>query len=280
MDVLDLFTAFPGRAFTMSEIMTATGINVASCHAVLSALAGRGYLARRGKAYTLGAALIAVGQAAAQTSPIIGRAQAAAHALNAELGTTVLLSTVAAGEILALTSLPDPSGRQAGIRMGQRVPLVPPAGVHFLAWASEEAITTWISRGETEDEAQIAAWRHELDLTRARGFQVTLRGETTEAFADMMGRMAGGTQPLAYKTEVPHLLTDHGWTLAQPETIDAHTLYDVALIAAPIFDRDGHAMLSLGLGGFAEPIDGARIEALAGRLMETCLRVMREERGA
>jgi DNA-binding IclR family transcriptional regulator len=280
MEILDLFTAFPGRAFSMSEIMRATNINVASCHAVLNALTGRGYLFKRDKNYLLGSALIAVGQAAAAAQPLITRAQAAAHALNVELDVAVLLSTLAGDDILALTSLPDTAGRRPSIRVGQRMPLVPPAGVHFLAWASDETIARWIERGASDDPEEIAYWRHALALTRQRGFQVTLSSPRTAAFAALMQTMAAGTQPLEYKTRASNLITHHGWTFAQPERIEPEQNYPAAFIAAPIFDHAGRALLSLGLGGFDEVLSGAQINFYANRVMETCLQVMREERAA
>jgi DNA-binding IclR family transcriptional regulator len=279
MDILDLFTAFPTRAFTMSEIMRTANINVASCHAILSALSSRGYLLRRGKSYVLGSALIAVGHAASVAQPLIARAQAAAYQLNQELGVAVLLSTLAGDEILALTSLKDRDGIETSLHAGQRMPLIPPAGAHFIAWASDKAVEAWIARAGTDDQDEIAEWRRALELIRARGYQVTLRASQTQAFAELMGRMAAGTPPLEYRTEAKRLIADHGWKLSQPETIEPDSRYEAVLIAAPIFDQAGDACLSLGLGGFHELLSGARINALAEQLMKTCLRVMREARG-
>jgi DNA-binding IclR family transcriptional regulator len=278
MDVLDLFAAFPGRSFNMSEIMRAADINVASCHALLNALSSRGYLIRREKNYTLGSALITVGQAASQSQPLVTRAQTAASALNQELGTAVVLSVLAGDDILALTSLPGAAGHFPGFRTGQRMPLEPPAGVHFLAWASEDAISAWIARAKTENVIEIAAWRQALALTRSRGFHVSLLSRSTSEFATLMRSMAVGSQPLEYKAQVSRLMNEHGWTLEQPETIEPDKSYDIGLIAAPVFDGSGQALLSLGLGGFSEQISGEKICFLANRLMDTCLRIMRDER--
>lgn len=280
MEIFDLLTAFPGRSFSMSEIMRATNINVASCHAVLTAMCNRGYLAKRAKNYVLGSALIAVGQAAAATQLLITRAQAAAQALNTELDVAVLLSTLAGDDILALTSLSNSANRRPGIRVGQRMPLVPPAGVHFLAWASEDRVSAWITRGASDNKNEIEYWRHALTLTRARGFQVTLRTPQTAAFADLMQMMSAGNQPLEYKARASSLISEHGWALAQPEIIEPEETYPTALIAAPIFDHAGHAILSLGLSGFTEPLSGRQIGDYANRLMETCLQVMQEARAA
>ncbi len=281
-DILDLFAAFPGRAFTMSEIIKATGINVASCHAVLSVLTQRGYLSRRegDKNYTLGPALLCVGQAAFQALPLAVRAREAAARLFEELQTPVLLSTIAGDEILSLAAFATSDGRSTGLRVGQRAPLIPPNGAHFLAWASEPDISAWLARSANQDEANIDSLRATLALVRQRGFQVTLRTSTKTELAMLMAQMATGQPPLDYKTQVTHALSDASWPLSQPETIEPGESYDIVLIAAPIFDRDGHAYLSLGLGGFAAPVDGQTILDLSARLLETCLRVMREERAS
>jgi DNA-binding IclR family transcriptional regulator len=55
-------------------------------------------------------------------------------------------------------------------------------------------------------------------------------------------------------------------------------LYDVVLIAAPIFDQNGEAAFSLCFGGFSEKISGARIHTYADRLVRTCVQIMREDR--
>jgi DNA-binding IclR family transcriptional regulator len=281
-EVLDLLTAFPGRAFTMSEIVRATKINVASCHAVLNALTKRGYLSRlpNEKTYVLGPALVAIGQATLRAQPLIARAQEAAQSLFEELGAPVLLNAVVGDEILALASIPDAAGRSAGMRLGQRAPLVPPSGAHFLAWAPEAEIEAWIAKVAAPDSEQASAWREALALIRKRGFQVTLRVAEESEFASLMAEMAAGRQPLEYREQATSLMSADSWRLVQPETIASEALYDVVLIAAPIFDGAGGPPLSLCLGGFAEKLTGAQVTTYADQLMRTCVRVMREDRAA
>ncbi len=279
-DILDLFAAFPGRAFTMSEIMKATGVNVASCHAILGVLAQRGYLSRddADKSYVLGPALLCVGEAARLTQTLVARAQQAAERLFDELQVPVLLSTTAGDDLLALSSFSLPGGPDTRLRAGQRVPLIPPVGAHFIAWASEPEIEEWLGRAEPHTEDHKETLRSTLALVRRRGFQVTSRVSGNAEFSALMAQMALGQPPLDYRLQAAHVLADDSWALAQPETIEPGESYDISLIAAPIFDRAGQARLSLGLGGFPGLVDGQRILDLAKTLLDTCLRVMREER--
>jgi len=281
IDIIDFLAAFPGQAFTLSEIARAAKINVASCHAVLSALTARGYLARGAnqRTYTLGPALVAIGHSALTSLPLVARAKKAAEELFRELGVPVLLSALVDKEIVGIVSIPDASGRDPGLRVGERLPLVAPVGVPFLAWSPEETIEAWIDRHASPRNERLAdEWRHTLAQTRRRGFQVTLRAPDGPEIAALMAEMATGRRVLEYKDEVTKLIHSLDGHLAQPETIAPDELYDIVLIASPLFDRNGEAAFNLCLGGFAEKISGATILAHADRLMRICLQVMREDR--
>ena len=62
VDIIEFLSFFPDRGFTLSEIVRATEINVASCYAILNRLTDRGFLIRDPdqKTYTLGPSLIAI----------------------------------------------------------------------------------------------------------------------------------------------------------------------------------------------------------------------------
>jgi DNA-binding IclR family transcriptional regulator len=282
VDVIDLLATFPERSFTLSEIARTAKINIASCHAVVSALVERGYLARPGGArgYTLGPLLTAVGQSALRAQPMIAKASEAVQELSRELGVPVSLTSVVGEEIVALVSLADPAGRPPGLRVAERRPLVAPLGAPFVAWSSEQAIEAWIARNTLpQSQGRAAEWRHILELTRQRGYTVTLRSPNSRGIADMRAELSSGSRLPDYKAELFSLFASLDHDLDQPETIEPDQLYDIQLIASPLFDRRGEAVLSLNLGDFAERLSGATITAYADRLVRACLDVMRAERG-
>ena len=194
-DIINFLAEFPERGFTLSEIVRATKINVASCHAVLSTLVDCGYLTRspNQRTYTLGRALVAIGQAALRGQPLIARAKEAAEDLRRELDVPVLLTTLVGQEIVGVFSLPDISGRTAGMRVAERMPLVAPIGAPFLAWSPEDAIEAWIARHTApHDKKSADVWRQAVDLTRKRGYQITLRAPNGPKIATLMSEMASG----------------------------------------------------------------------------------------
>lgn len=280
-DIIDFLASFPEQEFTLSEIMRATKINVASCHAVLATLTDCGYITRcpKQRTYTLGPALVAIGQSALKSQPLIARAKEASENLLRELGAPVLLSAAISDEILGILALPDAAGRFPGMRVGERKPLVAPLGAPFLAWSSEEAIEGWIARHQGPiDESLAAAWRHSLALIRQRGFQVMLRGPDSPQMATLMSQMAAGHRLPDYKDEMARLVNSFDAQLSQPETIEPDEVYDVMLISTPLFDQNGRAVFNMSVGGFAKKITGAVILNHADHLVRTCLEIMHADR--
>ena len=80
VEILYYLTAHPRRAFTLSELVRALGINVSSAHAILAVLTDTGLVIRDPvhKTYVLGPALAAVGFAALDQHPSVGIAIAEA----------------------------------------------------------------------------------------------------------------------------------------------------------------------------------------------------------
>lgn len=281
IDIVDFLAQFPGRSFTLSEIVKGTQINFASCHAILNALTERGYISRcpQRKTYRLGHALIALGQVALTSQPLLAHAREAAEKLRADLDIPTLVSTVIGDEIVGMIACDTRDGRTAGLNVGERMPLVPPIGASFLAWSDEEEIDAWLERAPPEQDGDlIAYWCDGLARIRERSFQVELRLPESSALAERMAEMAAGTAATRYKSELLKLVQSFGRHPLQPERLDPEADYDLILIAAPIFDEDGRCVYNLCLGGFPGPISGVEAQRLGDRLVATCLQVMQADR--
>lgn len=281
LDVIEFLASFPDRRFTLSQIARATGINSASCHAILNVLIDRGYLIRSPdqKSYALGSALLATGQAVSRAHPIIAQAQRAAEELRDGLGVPVMLCTVVNQEILTLLSLEDASGRFAGMRVGDRMPLMAPSGVPFLAWALEAAVDAWIARHTgPKDDNLVLEWRRDLELTRQRGYQVQMRSADPSIPSIMAEFALSRSSASEYKEEIQRLVNTLDHHMCQPDMIVDDELYDVLLIASPLFDENGDAMFNLCLGGFPNKLTGALLQKYGEGLVNACFKVMRAAR--
>lgn len=279
LEIMDFLARFPERTFTLSEIVEGVGINLASCHAILNALGAQGYVTRAGrrKSYRLGPALVAMGHSAMRAQPLIARADAVAQMLSSELDLPMLLSTRIGEEILGVLAIDTPDGRSAGLEVGERMPLVPPIGASFVAWGDEAEAEAWLNRGEgAPDDDRRALWQAGLIRLRERGYQIELRQKNDSELAERMTAMASGERATRYKAELLKFVHALGSGPIQPDEISPGESYDLLLLAAPIFDRDGQCVYNLCIGGFRGPLDGAEVRALGDRLLKASLTVMRD----
>jgi DNA-binding IclR family transcriptional regulator len=278
LDVIDFLAALPGGSFTMSQIARATNVNVATCHAILNELTARGYLSRvpNQKSYTLGPALIGIGNAALKSQAVIARAQALAEALNREFNVPVALTRVIGEDVVGIFAIPGSGGGNAA-RPGVRLPLMAPVGAPFMAWASPERIDEWINRRpDAPDGEQVKRWHKELKRLRERGFQVLLRSPVRGFFPKLLSDLAAGESVLNYKNYIVEYVGSSDKTMLQLEDIEPARMYDVMLIAAPIFDQSGQAVYNLCIGDLADRVTGETIQKLADSLLNACVQIMAE----
>ena len=272
IDIIDLLASAQGRPLTLSEIARRTGINIASCHAVLNVLVERGYLRRdtQGKAYALGPALFAAGQAALAGQTLLSHAEAAARKLFADLGIPVLITATVGEEVVSILSLGG--GDHSLMHTGTRRALTPPTGGAFVAWSDDAEIERWAAKSPDRSPAALDALRRGAAAMRERGFEVLLGSPESAGLASKLRSLAAG----ARDSEAGYLRMGPGMVLL--ETIEAERSYDVLMIAAPIFNRQGACAFNLCLGPFADPITGSAILTLSERLLADCVAAMQADR--
>lgn len=281
IEIVELLATFPERAFSLSEIVKATKINIASCLAILNALSEKGYLVRapKQKTYQLGPSLIAAGYAAQKGQPLIDHATRAARSLLEDLGFPVMLNTIVGEELLCVISLEDARGEDAGMQVGERLPLMAPIGTPFLAWSDEDAVEAWIAnRSSPLNSKLLDALYRDLELTRERGYHIALRPQENRTIGSLMSEMARSKSVADYKDEVRAVIQTFTEEMCAAIVIDPKEIYDVLLIAAPIFDQNGKAIYNLSLGGLPSGLKGSVVLKHAERLSRTCLDIMRAER--
>ena len=280
LDIIDLLAAAPDRRLSLSEIARAAGINVASCHAVLGVLVERGYLTRdrQTRTYTLGPVLHAIGQAVPACQPLLRHALAAAQSLSAELQVPVLISAGIGDEIVGIHAISDAHSAHTGLMPGERRPMLPPTGAPFIAWAGDEAIAQWLAKAPNADPEWLSGLRRGAESIRASGFEVLLRSSETPDLASALMEFAAGTESAQPPPRERGSFYRLGPDMTLPEKIEQDETYDVMMIAAPIFDRQGACIYNLCIGPFPGLISGRQVLDHADRLLRACVEVMQADR--
>ncbi len=267
IDILNFMAAAPSRGYSLTELVRQLDLNPASCHALLGAMTRDGYLVRaqRGRVYRLGPALIAIGHAALQCHPVVAAARNQIALLSAELDLDSLLTARLDDQLIALAS--EGPGRMPGLAVGQRVPLIPPLGTPFLAWASEREVDSWLAKAAGAIDAD--RLRQSLAVVRQRGYAVTQRSPeqaaTGLAVLGMTEEPLGADWQKRVAERIGQMGEDYLMIEAQPDR-----LHPVMMISAPVFDADGAVLCTLSLFGFDRPLSLGRIAALGEAVARHC----------
>ena len=274
VQILDLLVTHPSERFTLTELVRRTGMSLGSAHAVLAVLEQSGHVTRHPttKAYSLGPALVVAGVVALEHQPGIDAARRLIGPLADELGTEVVLTARTVDEIVFVARGGEPTASGPAIREGERVPLVPPFGAVFLAWADPADVEDWLARTPEGSADAVARCRASLELVRARGYSVTagsdaqrLLGERTFTLTDDPGRAE-------LRDDVAELFA----ALAREDyplvDLDDDRPFDVGIVAAPIFGPDGGVLAAISATGFPAGLPAATVVD-AGRRVRDCAAV-------
>lgn len=281
VQVLNFLTARPAESFTLSEIARGIGCNPASTLSVLQALADADYVHRHPshKTYSLGPAVVAVGDAALARHQVIDVARAEMRLLAEECACECVASVVVADEIVLVALAGRPRARGADVRVGQRVPMIPPLGPVFIAWAGDEMVERWLDAlGPAGDAAERAHYRAALASVAERGFSVGLesgaRARVGRVLAERAGLAAGGPPDPQVTSLIAALRHDY-----EVVELDVTHRHPISNIAAPVFGPEGHVVLALTLHGFGTVMDEEATRRTAERLLSTTALVTRRTGG-
>ena len=148
VDVLD---ALEVRPMVLAELVAATGLPRATAHRLATALEGHG-LVRRDEdgRFMLGARLLSLGNAAADTWPLATAAVEPLAALRDATGESVQLFVRDGEERVCIAALQSPHGLRTIVPLGARLPLVAGSAARVLT-SSMTGPPGWIeSVGERE----------------------------------------------------------------------------------------------------------------------------------
>jgi DNA-binding IclR family transcriptional regulator len=271
--VLNFLAAHPTESFSLSDLAARLDVNLASAHAILTALTDAGYITRhpRLRTFTLGPSVVALGTAALECHPVIDLARDAARDLARQTGFEVAVTAPAGDHIVFLARAGEPSAQDLSALVGQHVPLVPPLGSVFVAWGGAEE---WLARAE--DPTSLAAV---LAGVRRRGYSVGLEARARKGLGLALHDLAGHPADDELKGTVSAYVADLGSGRYQLAELIPTRAYQVSMIAAPIFGGDGQVVLALTLLGLPERLRGRAVEGYGDQVRDVGLVVTKRSRG-
>lgn len=177
LTILDILSDGGGE-MALSEIAARSGLNISTCHHLLSTLHDRGYVAQNpdGRAYFLGAQMLALSVRRARHLDLVDAAMPALRRLAAETGHTVHLSVMQGTDLATLIKLDASQPDHAG-------PVRPVRRQALHATASGKAILAGL------DDARIARLLKQSGLGR---FTPATHGALAPLMEDVRAARASG----------------------------------------------------------------------------------------
>jgi DNA-binding IclR family transcriptional regulator len=284
IDVLNFLAAHPTESFTLAEIARHVGLSNGSAHRVLTTMAGAHFLSRNEKhrTYSLGMAMVAIGQAAVEKHRGIEIARREIARLAVELNVQCSANTVVDDEILVLVKEGAPQSQsQLGLtRVGERRPLVPPMGICHVAWSGEEIIQPYAGKAAAHmSEAARTRLLAAFPLVRQRGYAIAANGPTTSHSRQAMFLPVDQTRDAAYWASVFELVGH-----LSPNEIQLFDIGDagadgISTISAPVFSPSGKVSFQLVMSGLPSDLSVQKIERYAKRLCATAALITSETHG-
>lgn len=280
--VITFLAAHATEAFTLAEIARFLNLSKGSAHRVMTALTDAGFVSRhpRHKTFTLGMALVAVGQAALDRYPGVAIARREMARLNAELNVGFGATAIVNNEYLLLGREGTPRTYDGLALVGERRLVIPSIGIGQMAWRSPEEIDAYLDRGAAYLDPQI---REHLLATmpaiRRRGFSMAAEGvglhQLIKATVIAPGQSDEEVLSAAAITGAGEISASEFQMLDWDEAQGRGVNY----VAAPVFSPDGDVCLEIVMSDLPEGLGRTEMERYAAKLVQAADLVTSEIRG-
>ncbi|GAA0710826.1 helix-turn-helix domain-containing protein [Dactylosporangium roseum] len=265
--ILNYLADEPSHARTLTEISAALAIHPATCSATLACLQSHNLVRRaeRRRGFLLGTALTRLGSAAGRTHSGFLAAREAVFALAQRFGCGGLVCAREGEDMVVLDMFGDVEPEHLPTRIGRRVPLAPPLGTVFYAWASPEEIAEWLARLDTGERARRDVSIEALAAVRARGYSLGGEHDLDVGLDSVLAKLTradASPRMIEVAMEVADLVRARTPPAAPGDQTVAN------FVIAPVFEPTGAPVLACTLFGRPGQFVGDQISAIAKALVE------------
>ncbi|MCR2793477.1 flavin reductase [Microbacterium sp. zg.Y625] len=223
-------------------------------------------------AFSLGSLVIGARPGLTEHIVRADRARDEMESLAARTGVEVL-ALAPADDAFVLVASASPDGTPSPHRIGVSMPMAPPAGRVFVAWAGRERIEQWYQRSHeplTAEERR--ALDEELDAVREHGWTPAFSSERMDDLWHTIGRIGEVGQTPSLVRHVAEVIS-HLERHSTPADVTEDTAGSVQAVMAPVFGPNGDVVLKLSLTGIPAGATLERIHNLRDELLAACARV-------
>ena len=256
--IVNLLSGRPG-GLTLTELAGDLGESSSTMVHVLAALTSAGYRVREqsDRRYHLGPALVEPGRVAADRYPglAIARRYMTRLSQRFEAPCYAFVRDRRWARLVHYTW--DPHHPVPPMRIGELIPLVPPLGAVFVAWAPAAQVDEWFDADPALSNDAVAQLRVSLARIRRLGFSVEARRDEGLGEA-VFDRLQEAPSPVRDR-ELRRMLSAEGHLVT---SIDSRATYRATAIGAPVFGASGVVELSMTVSPLDRTLSGRELRAI------------------
>ncbi|HEX6313116.1 MAG TPA: helix-turn-helix domain-containing protein [Acidimicrobiia bacterium] len=274
--LLDLLATQPREGVALSELARRLDMSKATCLGIVGALTRAGYLVRDEptKTYTLGPALLSLGQAAAEAFSSLAYARPEIRRLHQEFGLATTVSARAGEDIVVLERTGTAGELDRMVQVGQRYPYAPPSGCVLAAWLGDEEIERWLADHPAVPMGpSIDALRALVDSCRDVGYFVEQMSDISLGALTVLAGFDGHDLPDPVARALRNMVSDLADRHHLARDLRPGGRYAVTFIAAPSYDANARPDLLLGLLVFRHDVTFAEVERYGDAVRRAARRV-------
>lgn len=282
VEVINFLAAHPTESFTLSELAEHLSLSRGSAHRVLSTLTVARYLSRhpKHKTYSLGMALLAVGQAALEKHRSVDVARREMWRITREMSVQCVASVVVDDEMLIVAKEGFSTTGEGIARVGERRPFLPPLGLGHVAWAMPEAVESYLSKAPAELPIERRDYiLKSLAAIRARGYSLAVLGPGLATLRQVVTDHVDNYRDDSYWSKMHVLIGQLSPGEIQLLSLDEKGAERISHISVPVFLPSGEVALEISMTGLPAELTNQDVESYAERLRSAAAIVTSETHG-
>jgi DNA-binding IclR family transcriptional regulator len=271
VQILELLRDRPYEAMTLSDIARAADIHKATCASILATMTKHGLVERAdGRHYTLGHHLVELGHAYAQRYRPYALGRPDVVRLVADTGLSCATIVRDGEDLVVLDMVGTTAPEHLSMRVGTRVPLVPPVGTIFKAWAGPDELEAWLTAMTLEFGGERATYLGSIAALRSRGYSLggehDVNLELESALRRIDADRAGDDRVLEVALIVANKIRNYRDS-GRPDDEPVNS------VIGPVFDHAGQVVMTLNLYGELGEIRQHDLPALTPKLLDAAARI-------
>ncbi|WP_372747636.1 IclR family transcriptional regulator [Litorivivens sp.] len=282
IDVINFLAAHPTEAFTLTELAEQLALSHGSAHRVLNALTEARYLSRhpKHKTYSLGLALVAIGQAALERHRAVDIARREMLKLADQLHVRCIATTIVEDEMLFVAKEGMPQTLEELSRVGERRPFIPPFALCHVAWATQDKIEAYFDKASGGVSHQMRdCLLKAMAAIRERGYAIAAMGPGMEVLRQAIHKHASNYRDTEYWQRMHSYISELDSDEIQLLDLSDLGNREISFLAAPVFASNGEVALEISLSGIPANTSATELKRYVDRLRAMTALITSETHG-